>query len=392
MPEHAHDHRSPKVEIDAAADELMKKRMRQNVKMQRYRKRLVERADILRAEVAHLEADIDAYVVHQQERLRAAPKALPWKEVARAMQEDLDLTKKDNLALRRLCDSQAAISLAMKRWVASSVSLLTSPSGNTVLSWRHVTIGTDPASRVRAFDWITRHLYHNTDYMLQQYLFPSASSSEIVNDYIVDVSNAHGLQYIRRHQISVPYSLEAVRDYFARPYCAHMGGSAFPPSNLANSAAVIAADDQMLRYYDGKLEYAHCSKAGGRALVHTLVREFNDPNRAVFVMQNVHDDALLPNDAIQRNRMRWVVLERISPNETKIRMLAIMSRRFSKHGFVPLVEEALEWGLDVRASMVDSLLEDATERRVNHHIYQICKSEPSCARDVDEALAGKSVC
>ncbi|RHY52089.1 hypothetical protein DYB34_013916 [Aphanomyces astaci] len=82
--------------------------------------------------------------------------------------------------------------------------------------------------------------------------------------------------------------------------------------------------------------------------VNYLGREYNDgPDRVVFVGQNIHDDAIVPCGSRQRNRMAWVVLDRLTPCHTRVRILHLNSHFFTKHGYVSLEDEARYWGGDV---------------------------------------------
>ncbi|KAF0689674.1 Aste57867_18911 [Aphanomyces stellatus] len=361
------------VDCEPPDEGLMKRRLRERLKMQRYRKRLVDEAVVLRADVAQLERLVDEKMRRRRSRGSNAL-FLTWKEIAKSLEDESELVKQDYRALKRHVDAQQAMALALKQWVAASApALLKGPTGH-VQTWRQVTLCAHPASRARAFEWIAQQLHHNTDRMLQRCLFPATSSSDVIDDFLIDASNLdqHGLQYIWRDQRDVPYSLDAVRDVYARPhYIESVGTSDAAWAARDGIAQVVAADQQMLAAnFDGSLRYGH-DTMGGRALVHTLACEFNEPNRCVFVAQNIHDDELLPNDAVRRNRMTWsveFVLERLGPHRTKIRSLNVMTQLFSKDGFVPLEEEALVWGLNVHA--IDDVA--SVERRVNQHIQHMC--------------------
>ncbi|KAF0689670.1 Aste57867_18907 [Aphanomyces stellatus] len=353
-------------DLVVAIDEALRlKRSRQTQKMQRYRKRLLEKTDLLRAHAVCMEAEIDEFM--RRREARGSGTILPWKEVAKALGDATCVGEKDNKYLQQQVQVNRATILALKHWVATSV-----PSSLRGHTWQNVTLSGHAASRLLGFDWISRHMHHNTDNIFQRCLFPPISSPELVDDFILDTSNMDGLQYIWRDQREVPYSLEIVRDLFARPhFYAMLGGShlssAGPSSN--EDIAVVDADNTMLAKFNGALQYIH-SQMSSTVHVHYLAREFTEPNRCVFVARSIHDDELLHNDTLQRSLMNWFVLDRIGPNRTKLRALTLSTQAFSKDGFISLEDEGLRWSVDVRAM---TAADDASkERRVMQHIQQKC--------------------
>ncbi|KAF0689676.1 Aste57867_18913 [Aphanomyces stellatus] len=374
--------------VDAAR---LKKRMRQTLKMQRYRKRLLEKADMLRATVSELEQAIyDAMQRRHPSNEVAQPSTLlPWEQVVRALRDESELATKDNVDLQRLCKTQGIVLLVLKQWVASFVVHMRTPRG-TMKTWRHVTLGVHPASRVRGCDWITLQMLHHVDRVFQQCHFPPLTSTDVVDDFVIGTTEEDDddtVQYMWRDQREVPYAMEVVRELFARPHYTKMVAGGPKAKWIApddETAAVVAADNYRLRELDARLHYVH-SFRGNQMLVRNVAREFDLPDRCVFVAQNIHDDELLPNSsAAQRNRTSWFVLDRISSTRTKMRALSVLSQQFTKTGFVDLADEAKAWGLDVKPT--EAL--DSAERRVHHRISQICSFNGSTYnRELDEALA-----
>ncbi|KAF0689677.1 Aste57867_18914 [Aphanomyces stellatus] len=348
-------------DVDAARAEV---RLRRTLKMQRYRKRLIEKADCLRDEVTHLQNEIDAYM--RRQRGRSASLLLPWKDVAKGLEDESELVAKDNRALKQLCLAQQQTMWTLHRWVVANLAIVTCPNAETQ-TWRYVTVCADPASRLCAFEWIAQHMQHNTDRVFQQFGFPAIASSTCIDDFSVEYQPSQdvddGLQFIWRDQRELPYPMEAVRDWFARPHCLNMVGAAranWPTT--AHDRDVVAEDDRVLELqFGGTLRYIHNVRRGGK-LIHILFSEWCGLDRCVFATQGIRDDERLPNDAVQRNRMSWFVLDRLGPTRTKMRALNVMSQHISSDGFVSFEEEAVDgWGIDFPMDVPDMA---SVERRV----------------------------
>ncbi|KAF0689673.1 Aste57867_18910 [Aphanomyces stellatus] len=379
---------SPATAANDAAT-LLKKRMRQTKKMQRYRKRLIEKAEVMRDHIASLETEIAEYMQRRPSTKAAATLLLPWKEVARALKDDGKLADKDNRALQQQCQAQRMTILAIKHWMTEATTIVKSPRGSTH-TWRNVTLCAHPTSRQLGFDWITKQMHANTDAVLQQFHFPPLVSTDVVDDFTIDTTNSDFFQLVWRDQREVPYPLEDVRDLFMRPHFFVMvGGVGLPETTSIAERETIATDQHMLQLHCGSdTQYLHKRMLRAKTLVHSLVREFHEPNRCVFVRQSIHDDELLANDPLQRNRMTWFVLDRLGPKRTKIRALNLSSQQFAKGGvYVSLEEEAPKWGLDVRAD--DDA--DVIHRRLVQRLYHICSGGGSAFdQDLDDALRGRT--
>ncbi|KAF0689671.1 Aste57867_18908 [Aphanomyces stellatus] len=357
---------SPAEDVEAAL--AAAKRMRQTQKMQRYRKRLVEKADVLRGQVVQMEAAVKEFM--RRRRSLASSTQLPWKEVAKALESECNGVEAENKSLQSACHTHRVTILAMKHWVAAHVSSIpTSPRTSFGQSWRHVTLSGHPTSRRLGLDWITRQMHHNTDVVFQRCLFPPISSRDIVDDFVIEGEvDDHGLLFLWRDQRDVPLPLETVRDLFARPHFYNMlGGLKHDSRALASpdEAHVVATDTKMLEAFHGMLRYGHYIR--GQEHVHYLSREFDTPDRCVFVAQNITDDELLHNDAIQCNRMDWYVLDRLGPTRTKLRALGMASQMATREGPVSLEDEAHSWGIEVQHG-VDL---ESKERSIRHRINQI---------------------
>ncbi|KAF0689672.1 Aste57867_18909 [Aphanomyces stellatus] len=364
---------------------LAERRRYRTQKMQRYRKRLIERADRLKEQAATMEQEIADFM--RRRRPRDLTMLLPWKEVAKAMADEREDVETDNEALAMQCRSRHETIEAMKQWAAAATTtfLMKTPRGHTQ-TWQHITLSAHPTTRLLGFDWITLHLYHHMDNVFRRYGFPSLASTDVVDDFLVDMSDVDALQYIWRDQREVPYPLEAVRDLFVRSHFRKMLQGDGAPTIPAAEHHVVADDDAVLASaFHGSMQYVHSRRKGEH--VHYLAREFHETDRCVFVAQNILDDERRRHDDTQCHRMDWFVLDRIGPARTKMRAVGTMSHMFTKdRSFVPLEDEALRWGLDLReAAAVD--WGDSVERRLIQHIYRTCSADSiNDNADVDKAV------
>ncbi|KAF0699655.1 Aste57867_9800 [Aphanomyces stellatus] len=335
-----------------------KKRVRERLKMQRYRQRLVDKAVVLKEQVHELEDQLAALAV------RRRMSALPWEIVADVMREERCISALTQSSLQTQCEVHTTIIHAMKRWVAKAMSIPSSPS-NTSQSWHHVTLMAHPASRKLGFDWITQRLFHSTDYMLERMAFPSSDFDGILGDFTIDGSNPDCFQYVWRSQIDVIAPLEAVRDLFARPNLRdQMTGNR--PTVGVHPTALTMKDHELL--HDIGATYVH-SRWSAATHVHFLAREFNQPHRCVLVAQNIHADECLPSmPPNHRHRTIWLVLDRVAPDRTRVRALCINSHTLARDaGHVSLQDEARTWGCDV-----SSIHDETTQvQRFNQHVREI---------------------
>ncbi|ETV63586.1 hypothetical protein H257_19486, partial [Aphanomyces astaci] len=101
-------------------------------------------------------------------RLARSLLLLLWHEVARSLADLRMLSESQNQALKaQLVEHEALPSLDHNR-----------------TSWRHASLLNDPATRKLGKEWITEHMFHNTDAIFHQYGFPPRESFEhLLHDF-----------------------------------------------------------------------------------------------------------------------------------------------------------------------------------------------------------------
>ncbi|KAF0720818.1 Aste57867_13 [Aphanomyces stellatus] len=304
---------------------------RKRVRLEYNRQKQKEYRDRDKAEISELQKTFNRLqaVFHAAAApTRSTTSLLPWRQVALAMLSACRDASSQNARLRVDQEMQQTV----LHDLLTTMHIECPPTAPT-FTWRNVTLTVNPDSRRMAFDWITTHLFHNTDIIFQRCQFPSAlAPSEVLNDCLVDATDPDAMQYILRYQRVVHAPLVRVA-----------------ASVRAMEASGDAIDSQLWPTQDANSEchFRYARRPG----VYDLSREFQDviSGRHVMVTQNIHDDPTLAPIPIQRNRMSWVVLEPRGEHTTCLRLLSIQSHHFDQTGaFLALDDEARRWGCDAQ--------------------------------------------
>ncbi|CAK4080511.1 unnamed protein product [Aphanomyces euteiches] len=357
------------MKVDCPIDEAkLKKRQYNREKQRLFQARLVNQMVSLKDEVASLEAELRRLKLEPVNGSRSD--ALPWKEVATGLREETFRALHTNRQLRGKHQEQKELIEMLKAWVNIQTrhgATLSSPSR----TWRNVTLLASSRSRSMGYEWITAHLYLNTEAVFQRYAFPSVQSEEISGDFDIDFANPDEIQYIWRYQKEVDLPLELVADSFRDHVWRTMMLGGFV---ILHTEVLDGMPDQMI--------YRH-TITNPSETVNYLGREYREEGRVVFVGQNIHDDEILPSGSLQRNRMAWVVLERLAPCRTRARILHLNSHYFTKQGYVTMDEEAQLWGCDLSFTPDDKKISVFQQHvsRMGYDVAYICRSkfESACS-------------
>ncbi|ETV64484.1 hypothetical protein H257_18638, partial [Aphanomyces astaci] len=107
---------------------------------------------------------------------------LLWHEVARSLADLRMLSESQNQALKAQLVEHEALVREMYHWTAT-YHIKPSLDHNRT-SWRHASLLNDPATRKLGKEWITEHMFHNTDAIFHQYGFPPRESFEhLLHDF-----------------------------------------------------------------------------------------------------------------------------------------------------------------------------------------------------------------
>ncbi|KAF0689668.1 Aste57867_18905 [Aphanomyces stellatus] len=348
-----------------AEDSKQHQRRLTREKMRRYRHGLALKAMSLKEDARVLEREKRRLLVEQSQ----SPWLLSWEDIARAMQDDASVSRRANTDLKALFHEQRHLILSMRSWVERCLVLPDS-------SWRNVTLLADPTARQHGFDWITRHLHHNTDWVFHQYAFPPTASPLRVQDAFVDTSNPDLLQFVWRdqQQLKVPFddACDAISLDFFHAMLPH--GAASVTSAVDQSAV----DADLLRAL-GRDTCRYSTSAGPNEPLNHVYRVFRSDARCIFVAQNIHDDQLLESRKSTRrlrNRMTWMVLDKVDVDTTTMRTLTMASQSFGLSGTpLSLDEEAAVWGISLENGDGSLRYDDeAKQRRFIRAVTERCKS------------------
>ncbi|KAH9132574.1 hypothetical protein LEN26_007365 [Aphanomyces euteiches] len=265
-------------------------------------------------------------------RVKLDKALLPWKDVVQGLQDDYEIQQNVTLALRTKTRKNSQVIEALSKWV----NVIFAPKIGQSLqlpseTWRNVTLPQNPDIRRVGMDWITQQLYQNTDNVFYRHELPPTSN---LNDFFIDYDESLSYVWRYQHDFEMPFEpfCDILRDTVGEFVKGGMWGSRFS-SYL---------DDNVLP----GITYARSIRSPEEA-VNYLSRGFISADRAVFVGRNVLADEILPTSQRQSQRMFWYALEKLSPTQTRCRILILKSQDFTKDGYVSIDEEASYWGCDL---------------------------------------------
>ncbi|KAF0700834.1 Aste57867_8633 [Aphanomyces stellatus] len=123
----------------------------------------------------------------------------PWRDVAKALQEQRAEVESDKRTLERHMKVQRRLLNDMQQWVAAQLSLQTAPNA-AVPTWRDVSLLASPVSRWLGKEWILKQLYDQTDHVFQKYGFPSPHLEETIQGHLSWEFNDEGYVSMYREQ------------------------------------------------------------------------------------------------------------------------------------------------------------------------------------------------
>ncbi|KAF0731238.1 hypothetical protein Ae201684P_011769 [Aphanomyces euteiches] len=338
-------------------DRALRRKMQSRRKQKRYRNRLIADNEQLKAQARDLERELERLQVSVKQQSQVQSMLLSWQDVAKALVEYRNASLETNAALKKQSQVYRDFIARMGIWAEEVFGLPTAPRTD-LHTWRRVRLSADPMIRQAGIDWITRHLYHNTDIMMERYGL-HAQSSICFDDIDVDVTESDGYQCIYRFQTDIPRRMQDV--------AAALRGNSW---RFLMVGALSDIDPEIVSA--GKSVFRHTLPSRDEN-VNLVSREFNaeEDNRVVFVGEQIEDDQALPHrDKRQRRRLLWIVLDSIpsssqpevtqSPinvedvpegssggSRTRLRLLFMNCHSFTSAGYLSLDDEAKLWGCDV---------------------------------------------
>ncbi|KAF0700855.1 Aste57867_8654 [Aphanomyces stellatus] len=316
--------------------------------MQQYRQKEKLELVFLRTQAEQLETEVKGLLDRGFKISRyEANEMLSWKEVATALLTEKRLAVSQQRALAEQVEEVEELAREMHKWVALHKSIPISPRGcgtwTDLSSWRHVTLFSNPRSRELGKEWITRHMFTNTEAMMRAHGFPSLDVPFFEDTDVHFTADDGHYVLVRRSQYEIttrlPPALQCL--VFRNHIC-----DALVINGLETPEAIATTVKETTR-----TTTLHQMINMRDEAVNLLCGQFQDgDHRHVVVAQQIQDDELWSHDQPQRNRMMW--FERTTlPGSTRsvVRMLYIMHQaKLPRGGYEPLDEDAREWGGDLR--------------------------------------------
>ncbi|KDO29047.1 hypothetical protein SPRG_06102 [Saprolegnia parasitica CBS 223.65] len=244
---------------------------------------------------------------------------LSWRDIAGALNEATLDSSALHASLRRKVARQDELVRHMSKWVTSMLRV-EKPLDFADAFWKNISLTADPDARKLGCEWIADHLFHNTDKTFQQCGFPDPSCLAELHHFNLVVDEHERCQYGWNKQRLLPVSFENA-------------SRAFQKIHVDNSMGLGQRDflDSDLLQTDAKrIDYSRHSfvlpdRNGPRVdWENWLCGEYLAQDRYVFVMRSIHTDPKYPIGTVQRNRMTWVVVDRIGPMTTRTREGAVV--------------------------------------------------------------------
>ncbi|KAG9400792.1 hypothetical protein AC1031_010231 [Aphanomyces cochlioides] len=285
-----------------------------------------------KAELSRLHETIASLESMKRNMMAKAPRTLLWEDVATALAEDRRLAQCQQRNLRKQLVKQGQLAKEMYAWVVANKSLNT----NT-LTWRHVSLASNPTTRGLGKEWITKQMYHNTErFMLENGLPPFES------DYWFDCPRSAHFQF---DDDDGHYTLVAThygkRRGEMKKYIDAMH------SILLFELGVVEYTQIMYQAHENTYQYVSSNEEH----VNLLVGIFLAADQCVAVVQHIHDDEMNPSTRRYRNRSAWVVTDQVKGDSSSFtyRIVACATQSMTPKGeFAPPLEvDAADFKVDL---------------------------------------------
>ncbi|KDO18678.1 hypothetical protein SPRG_15203 [Saprolegnia parasitica CBS 223.65] len=286
-------------------------RRRNRLKQKRHRDRFTTERSQLLSQLAELRDVVATLATRLPVPAPTSTSCLPWKDVAAGLAQ---ANAESRLTLQVLRDANASmqdLACTLATWVGQSVPSPSQLDDNPLRGLTALTLPADPEARKRGLDWYSQHLLFNTDRMLQLCGFPSKGT---LHDVLVTDDAESGLSDILG-RIQIEYNLPLHKTYSAladKIWGELRGDTHVSMSEFLDTETTAAIDPKML--------YRR-TPLGPRESNYYVCREFASDDRIVFLFGNFSQDVLHPINHMWRPRLFWYVLERVAPNQTRVRTM-----------------------------------------------------------------------
>ncbi|KAF0701187.1 Aste57867_8338 [Aphanomyces stellatus] len=324
-------------EGDQPLDEILDKKLRRRVYLKNMRRIYRREAKEERAYLLNKVRELEQLLEPLHNRFLGTK--LPWREVARAMDEERHHASKERNQLIAQAHSMDRLVFEMNTWVAAQMSLQ-GELGSHVPTWRERSLFANPQSRHLGKAWILQQMYHNTDRVFLEHGFPPKDHDFHLFDIVMAPPDDGGTHIVMGMQ----------HDYM------------MPPDRLATYCETICA---MLRvnHMQFPLPPSTVGERDGAVLLHQMTTCFGEhinilttsfdssPTSSTVVAQEILADEAVSVTSEHRRRRRsyWAEVYRLPDGRWRRRFFLQLSLRLCGQAEeqAPLEEEELVWGVDL---------------------------------------------
>ncbi|OQS00921.1 hypothetical protein ACHHYP_02148 [Achlya hypogyna] len=303
----------------------------------------VKELTTLKEQIAELEKTMAGMSCHLPRAARVSPSIigpLLWKDIAAALGEAATESTALQASLRRKVARQEHLVREMSKWVTSMMRV-EKPLDFANAFWKNISLTGDAEARRLGCEWIADHLFHNTDRTFQECGFPDPSCLEPFHHFNLSVDEHERCTYGWIKQRILPISFENASRAFQK---IHVDNSMGLGQREFLEEGLLATPKKRIDY--SRQSFIIPDRHGGRKdWENWLCGEYLEADRYVFVMRSIHSDPKHEIGTVQRNRMTWVVVDRIGSMQTRTREFMTLSNYWTKeHGNLSLDQEARSWG------------------------------------------------
>ncbi|OQR89626.1 hypothetical protein THRCLA_09657 [Thraustotheca clavata] len=330
----------------------LQRAMRNRLKQKRHRERFgIEKTQLL-TDIKELK--ISLFRLRRQAKVQKNT-LLPWEAIADSLAEATSEAQSSVIALRAQQTRLVDLCQNLSAWVASM------SRGNNVPQARHrwidVNLVADPGSRVLGIDWYSKHLYHNTDFMVALSQMPY--SGPVADALVLDCGDGFSELLGRmQKEFNAPFEVayQALRKKLRGQCCGDFDRNVCEDLDDTLSETLQTT----IRYYRQVITPEESN--------FFVCREFKEENRVIFFRGNFTQDEKFSRNLRCRPRIFWYILERIDNNHTRFRSVLYNGPRVEDGALVPW---RFDYGMMRSKNVQDDLEFDQYQAIVLKHTQPI---------------------
>ncbi|OQS05471.1 hypothetical protein THRCLA_02406 [Thraustotheca clavata] len=342
-------------------------------KLHRERIRDYRRSKVMEMKKLQQEAEeLQVYIARAKKTKKIAVEgSLPWEEVALALQEATYDSKCNNAKLRSKVQKQRQLVQIMSKWVSMMVHVERSPNAN-LSTWRNVCLFQSDESRKLGFEWMTNHMLHHTNNVLDQCEFPSDVTLNQTNylDLQCVWEDSGRYRLYQKHQTIFFTSLEKITKALHQLYI----------SNRV-SVANVEKEDLDIQFLNDSGRYSRTQQWSANPL-HFLRRQFIEPgHRSIIVGQNILEDEKYPVGKYIGDAQAWIVVTQLQAGVILYQNYYTAEQLHTKEGTpLPIEQDALFAAVNLQNQATEQEKRDAFFHQIRSQWTQIIKGAEDAIR------------